>query len=70
MATITIPKNLIKEDLVIIPRREWDRVLRIARKEGYSEFDQNLNKIIKEVKEGKVIGPFSSVKSLKNSLEK
>jgi len=71
MATITIPKKLTKgEELIIIPRKEYEKILRIARKRGYSEFEQELDKRIKEVREGKTIGPFISVKSLKNSLEK
>ena len=70
MTTITIPKKLIKDDLVIISRKEYEKVLRLAKKRGNTEFDQELDKIIKEVRRGKIIGSFDSVKSLKNSLEK
>ncbi len=28
MATITIPKNLVKEDIVVIPRREYEEFVR------------------------------------------
>lgn len=29
MNTITIPKNLIKEDLVIVPRKEYESLLKL-----------------------------------------
>ena len=32
MTTITIPKKLIKEkDLVLIPRKEYEKILRVAK---------------------------------------
>ncbi|KKR08756.1 MAG: hypothetical protein UT37_C0027G0004 [Parcubacteria group bacterium GW2011_GWA2_39_18] len=37
MPTITIPKNLIKEELVIIPRKEYEEFLRF-----YSREDREL----------------------------
>lgn len=69
MTTITIPKNLIKDDFVIVPRKEYEMVLRLAKKRAITGLDQELDKIIEEVRKGKVIGPFSSVKSLIKSLE-
>ncbi len=70
MTTITIPEKLTKGGLVIIPRKEYERVLRLARGKGYTKFDRQLDKIIKEVRQGKIEGPFSSVKFLRSSLEK
>jgi len=71
MVTITIPKKLIKnDDLVIIPRKEYEKVLWMAKNQKYTQLDQELAKAIKEVRRGKVIGPFNSVKTLKDSLEK
>lgn len=29
MTTITIPKNLIKDDLIIIPRKEYESLLKL-----------------------------------------
>ena len=69
MATITIPKKLTKgEELVIIPRKQYEKFLKILKR--YSQLDQDLNKSIKQVKKGKVVGPFNSIKELKKSLEK
>ena len=69
MNTITIPKRLIKDDLIIISRKDYERILHLARKK-YPQFDRDLDKAINEIRQGKVIGPFGSVKSLRISLEK
>ncbi|MBU6415230.1 hypothetical protein KGQ34_03265 [Patescibacteria group bacterium] len=69
MATITIPKKLIKEsDLVIIPRKEYEGFLRIAKKRIYTELDRDLDKAIAEVKHGKIIGPFDNAKDLMKNI--
>ena len=69
MATITIPKKLTKgEELVIIPRKQYEEFLKILKR--YNKLDQDLNKSIKQVKKGKIIGPFGSIEELKKSLEK
>lgn len=69
MATVTIPKKLAKEgDLIVVPRRNYERLLRIAAQA--TELDRDLNEALREVKSGKVAGPFSSVRELKKSLEK
>lgn len=71
MNVITIPKNLIKnDDLVLIPRKEYERFLRIAKvkKQPYSRLDRDLSEAIKEYREGKATGPFSSAKDLIKSL--
>jgi len=66
---ITIPKNLIKnDDLVIIPRKKYEEFLRISKKKIYSQLDEDLNEAIEEVKTGKIIGPFRSAKTLVKSL--
>ncbi len=70
MVTITIPKKLIKnDDLVIVPRKEYEKILRVAKKQGYTRLDRDLDEAIKEFHQGKVIGPFNSVKDLKKSLD-
>ena len=70
MNTITIPKNLIKnDDLVILPRKEYEKVLRLARKK-YTQLDRDIDESIVEYKAGKFFGPFVSVKEFKKSLEK
>ncbi|HEY4519217.1 MAG TPA: hypothetical protein VJK01_02570 [Candidatus Paceibacterota bacterium] len=69
MNMITIPKNLIKnDDLVIIPRKKYEEFLRISKKKIYSQLDEDLNEAIEEVKTGKIIGPFRSAKTLVKSL--
>ena len=71
MTTITISKKLIKnDDLVIIPRKEYERILRVAKKQGYNQLDKDLAQAIAEYKAGEVFGPFNSVKTFKDSLEK
>ncbi len=69
MNTITIPKKLIKEKgLILIPRKEYEILLRAVKK--YAQLDKNLDEAIKEVRQGKTIGPFRSVNEIKASLEK
>ena len=69
MNIITILKNLIKnDDLVIIPRQKYEEFLRISKKKTHSQLDENLNEAIGEVKAGKIIGPFRSAKTLIKSL--
>jgi len=59
---MTALKNLIKSgDFVILPRKKYELLLR-------SELDRDLARAIREVREGKVIGPFDNVKDLMKSL--
>jgi len=71
MTTITIPKKVIKnDDLVIIPRKRYEALLRIYRKKSYTQLDRELDEAIKEIRQGKIVGPFRSVKEFKASFEK
>lgn len=73
METITIPRKLSRKgNLVVIPQKEYEELLRIHKKhkEFYEELDRDLDKAIDSYKKGKAIGPFSSVAELKKSLEK
>lgn len=68
---IMIPKEMTKgEELVIIPRRLFEEFKRVVKKEKImaSFLDEDLDKAVKEVKEGKIIGPFKNAKSLIKSL--
>ena len=71
MKTISIPKTMAKEELLLMTRREYDQLLDTIRKiEKKVELDSGLQEAIKEVKKGKLTGPFISVKELRLSLEK
>lgn len=67
MTTITIPKKIIKDDLVIIPRKDYEKLLVALQR--YTRLDEDLGKALKQVKRGRTIGPFNSVKELRHSLE-
>lgn len=75
MSPITIPKNLAKnDDLVVIPRKEYEELLKTAKKSAdhkkhKQELDQALAEAMEEVRQGKVYGPFSSTEELMRSLE-
>lgn len=70
MATITIPKNLIKnDDLVIISRKKYEEFLYISKKRTYTELDWGLDKAIVEVRRGKIIGPFDNADDCIKSLQ-
>lgn len=61
MATITIPQNLIKnDDLIIIPRKEYEMLSRVFKKKTYTQLDRNLDEAIAEYKAGKFFGPFKT----------
>ena len=69
MPVTTIKKSITQgEELVVIPRREYE-VLVSAQKEK-NGLDKELLAALKEIKPGKLVGPFTSVKELRISLEK
>ncbi|PIU99386.1 hypothetical protein COS59_00030 [Candidatus Wolfebacteria bacterium CG03_land_8_20_14_0_80_36_15] len=69
MITITIPRKLTKgEELVVIPRKQYEKFLGIL--ERYGRLDQDLDEAVRQARKGETIGPFNSVKELKKSLEK
>jgi len=71
MRTISIPKTMAKEELLLLTRREYDQLLDTLKKlEKKAELDSDLMEAVKEAKKGKLVGPFNSVKNLKLSLEK
>ncbi len=62
MNTITIPKNLIREkELVLIPRREYEELLVLKSKKKL-KINKNLEEALEDVKNGRLIGPFTSLK--------
>lgn len=69
MATITIPEKLIRgKNLILVPRKEYEGLLRMASKKGYTDLDKELDRAIAEYQAGKFSGPFDNVKSLMKSL--
>ena len=60
MSTITIPRKVTKgEELVIIPRREYERLLKFPKRK---KLDSGLREALEDVRKGRVIGPFSALK--------
>ena len=69
MVTITINKTITKgQELVVLPKKEYEVLVRSAQEKN--SLDRDLAKALQEVKQGKIIGPFKSVKELKKSLER
>ena len=63
MTTITIPRKLIKEkNLILVPRKEYEGLLRIAGKKSYTGLDRELDKSIAEYRAGFFLGPFNTAK--------
>ncbi|MDP2768196.1 MAG: hypothetical protein Q8O41_12245 [Candidatus Methanoperedens sp.] len=61
MVTITIPQELIKnDDLIIIPRKEYEKLFRVFKKKTYTQLDRDLDEAISEYKAGKFFGPFTT----------
>ncbi len=77
MATITIPKNLIKEkDLILVPRKEYKQLLSIFKvipKDQLwfwtKEWQKKEREAEKDIRKGRVRGPFSSGEELLKSLK-
>ena len=73
MNTLTIPNNLIQEkDLVLIPRRDYEQLVSDSSKETIKRdprIDRELAISLAEIKAGKVVGPFDTVKEFMDSLK-
>lgn len=65
MSVITIPRELTKgEELVVIPRRIYDEVLRLWKTKTASKItplEKRLQQALRQVQSGKTIGPFSTL---------
>ena len=72
MTTLTVPKNFIKnDDLILLPRKTYEALLRSASKNtSLSKVDKDLAESISEYRAGKTAGPFKTVSTLRRSLEK
>lgn len=69
MPVTTIKKSITKgEELIVIPRKEYEILVSVKKEK--TDLDKELSAALKEIKQGKFIGPFTSVKELKKSLEK
>lgn len=69
MNTLTIPQKLTRKgELIVIPRKEYESLLNARKwKEG---LDADLQKSLKDYREGRYYGPFSSVEEMKKSLRR
>jgi len=72
MGIITIPKKVTNgKELIVVPKKDWERLCKIAKKKIFRvELEKGLKEALKEVKAGKIIGPFDKVEDLVKSLEK
>lgn len=75
MATLTIPKKLAgSDDLVVLPRKEYEALVHhakagIAAPKKVKKLSAGLRQALKEVEEGKLSGPFSTVEEIMADLE-
>lgn len=68
MTPITLSKkSLPKDDLVIIARKDYERMLKRIKFDD--ELDKHLKQAFRDVKEGKLNGPFSTAEELMKSIE-
>jgi len=72
MAIITIPKKITNgKELIVVPKNDWERLLKIAKRKIYQmELEKGLKEALEEVKVGKAIGPFSKAEDLMKALKK
>lgn len=67
MTTITIPKKLTQRgELIVIPRKEYESLIEIAEKKM---IDADILESLKDYKEGRYYGPFSSIEEGKKALK-
>lgn len=65
MTTITIPRKMTKgEELVVIPRREYEKFLAIVQKDAVNEDD--ILRLAKEARRMKKAGKLPLLRSLKD----
>lgn len=68
MVTISISNQMLKdEDIVIVPRKEYERLLHVAEDKTLT-LDESLDTSLKEAQAGKVFGPYKSARALMKSL--
>jgi len=68
MNTITIPKKITKgEELLIIPRREYEALLTCPK---IKKLDRGLEKALKDVRMARVFGPFKTVSEFKKAIKR
>lgn len=67
---VTIPRRITgREDLVVLPRKEYEALLHTKKQGRTAALDKDLEQAIKQVIQGKISKPFSSIKALKKALE-
>jgi hypothetical protein len=66
MNVVTIPKRVAKEELVVIPRREYESLKKaaVAGTPKKKKLPAWLRASLKEVEEGKTRGPFHTAEEL------
>ena len=69
---ITIPRSITqKGELVVIPRKEYERFLRFKVNGGAQrskKSDPHIRKSLQELRQGRAIGPFKNAQDLLKSL--
>jgi len=70
MVTITIPKKITnRKELIIVPKKDWERLQKIAKmKISQLELEKGLKEALKDVKAGRLLGPFETVKEFKKAI--
>ena len=71
MVTITIPKKMTNgKELIIVPKRDWEKLKKIAKMKVFQrELEKGLREALEDVKAGRLLGPFETVKEFKKSVE-
>ena len=72
MNILTIPKSLANfDDLVVLPRRDYEQLVSDSAQETVKrnpKIDRAIKLALKDVKEGRLEGPFNSVEEFMSSL--
>jgi hypothetical protein len=57
------------DDLVILPRKKYEELLRRAIKQEEPELDSDIKQALEEIKKGRLSGPLETVDDLMKSLQ-
>ena len=79
MPAITIPRSFTKDDLVVVPKREyeefakWKKSIKVRLNERWfwtTEWQKKEAEADRAIQQGRIIGPFSDYKKLLKALSK
>jgi len=69
---VIIPKKVTNgRELIIVPRKDWEKLQKIARmKVSQLELERGLKEALEDVRAGRLLGPFETVEEFKKAIRR